>query len=225
MMLVLTYATYKALCTEQAIIDGQELAVQKQYRLPLPDACVQLIGKCCCGLGVFWCQSGGKSTVAAWMDCVAACCSCWCPHLMVVRGLVMTTTQFVWKVLTAIAVIVPWILMLVFFGLCRSWIRTFNSAETVHYVEAEMCENPGYYALGIAMYLMLVGFTICFRNRVRESAGIEGSACEDVVLTIFCPHVTVYQSFYQIMTGGVPAQESVPQGDSTTGAIKDKGQV
>lgn len=226
-MIVLCYATYKALDLEYRVMRGEQVEELVQYNLPFPDALVQMCGKCCCGLGAFWCTEGGDGSKqdTPIMQCINACCSCFCPHLMVLRGLLKTTEGVVWQVLTAVGVLVPWVMMFVFFGLCPQWLAVFDSWFTTHtwnpkksyndkkkvytggydtvtgvWDKADQCHSLGYYALGCTMYLIMVGFTMCFRNRVRNSYNIQGNACEDVVMTLFCPHVVVYQSFNQTLS-------------------------
>lgn len=220
-MIILTYATYKALRTEQMIIDGETPAVIKQYQLPFPDALVQLVGKCC-GIGVFCCQ--GQESTSPLMQFVNACCSCWCPHLVTLRGLLVTTDSVIWQVLTAIAVIVPWIAMYVFFGMCPAWLQVFDTASDKRY-DPDSCDNLGYYALGVAMYLVMIGYVICFRNRVREVYEIEGNGCEDFVMGLFCPQVSVYQAWTQLVEVPQPEKDDSGAEPATTGAVKATGQV
>jgi len=206
-MLFLVFSTLKAFKTEMAIIEGTPLPSEKRFNIRFVDAVVQLYGKCCCGIGALWLTQKPDP-----MECARACVSYWLPCLSIWRVTSQTVQGMISKVAWAIAIFVPYILVIVFLGLCPDYLQSVNTAEMnakgESVIPEDSCKNEGYVALMATTWFICTMVAIAFRVRLRERHGISGSVFTDCFIFFIFPGVGAYQALQQ-WRSGVPSDPAM----------------
>jgi len=121
----------------------------------------------------------------------------------------------------AVAIFVPWILLIVWFFMCPEYIEWFDTKDMKEqgksYFDGFGCEDRGYVGLFGATWLIITMVSVGVRIKVRERYGITGNPVCDCFIFMVMPSVAVYQSLKQMTEKELPMQDDWKDEDKKGG--------